>query len=780
MLGPYEVLDPVGAGGMGEVYRARDTRLGRVVAIKLIRAEFGGREDFRLRFEREARANSALNHPNICSVYDVGEHEGHAYLVMEYIEGETLASCLKNGPLSAETASSFALQIADALIAAHAAGIVHRDLKPANVKITGPASGDPSRVKVLDFGLAKTVEPEPQPGINLSEALTVTATEGGKIVGTPGYMSPEQALGKSIDTRSDIWAFGCILYEMLTGQRAFKGETATDTIAKVLEREPDWQPLPTSTPSAVRDLIRQCLEKDPSRRPPDMRTVRARLAAGARGWQPSRQLLLALAAVLVLAVLAALRPLVLKERLSGPATAIRSIAVLPLANYSGDAGQEFFVDGMTDELTSDLSKLGALRVISRTSAMNYKGTRKPLKTIAKELGVDAVVEGSVLRSGQKVRIVAQLIDAANDRHMWSETYDREVQDVLRMQSEVAQAIAREIKVAVTPEEKARLASARTVNPEAYELYLKAMFFINKMTPDGFDKGVAYLQQAVDKDPSDPFAYAALALGWGIIGHDRFPDALPKAKAAARRSLELGGDVPLAYLALGMSEQYFDWDAASAAKHFQRALELNPNLAEARRHVSWLLRLMGRPKDGLAEMKRAAELEPLDPLFPADYGWQLHSEHQLDAAMVQIRKSLELDPKFTEALSVQGFILADQGKFEEALAAHRAAAAADAEWKWPLAMTWCRMGRKDEALKIAAELKKKPGPMDQWALAVMYAAMGENDESLHWLEEAWKSRFSWVPWVLLDHGLVDGPVRNDPRFKAMVSRLGPPPSPNLLP
>jgi TolB-like protein/Tfp pilus assembly protein PilF len=594
-------------------------------------------------------------------------------------------------------------------------------------------------------------------------------------------MSPEQALGKVVDKRSDIWAFGCVLYELLTGRRAFAGETATDTIAKVLEREPNWQPLPSSTPAEVRDLLRRCLDKDPNRRMGDMREVRGRVEkalAASHRWRPTRAQVLVMAGaalVVLLAVFFGLRPGGLRQGLPGPAAraTIRSIAVLPLANYSGDAGQEYFADGMTDELTSDLAKLGALRVIARTSAMNYKGTHKSLKVIAKELGVDAVVEGSVLRAGQRVRIVAQLILGSTESHLWSETYERDVQDVLRLQSEVAQAIAREIKIVVTPEEKARLAAARTVKPEAYETYLKAMFFVNKFTPEGFEKGIAYLQQAVDKDPGDPFAYAALALGYGVVGHDRFPDALPRAKAAARRSLELGGEVPLAYLALAMAEIYSDWDYAAGARDLRRALELNPNLAEARRHYSWYLRLLGRNPESLAEMKRAASLEPLTPLFPADYGWQLLEDGQLDAALEQERKSLELDPKFAQALAIAGWIYVEKGMYPEALAAHQKAAAADEDWRFPLATTYARMGRKDDARKIAAALKKKPGPMDQWALAMIYAALGEKDEAFRWLEAAYKSRFSWMPWTVNDPKFGFAPLRDDPRFQDLARRVGVP-------
>jgi len=769
-LGPYRIEAPLGAGGMGEVFRARDTRLGRTVAIKLVRTEFAGREDFRRRFETEARATSALNHPHICTVHDVGEYEGQAYLVMEYVEGETLAARLDKGPLPMALALRYAAQVADALATAHNAGILHRDLKPANVKVTPD-----NRIKVLDFGLAKVIPDRPT-DVGMSATPTATMTEEGRILGTPAYVSPEQARGKTLDKRSDVWAFGCLLYELLTGQRAFHGETITDTIAKVLERDPDWDLLPSSTPASVRDLLRQCLEKDVNQRLADLADVRQQLeeaAAAPRSTRIGRLQAVAVAAAglaLLVAGFLALRGM--RERPTVQPGTIRSIAVLPLANYSGPS-EEYYADGMTEALTADLAKLGALRVISRTSAMNFKGSHKPLPEIAKELHVDALVEGSFTRVGQRIRIVAQLI-GANDVHLWAETYERDEQDVLRLQGEVAQAIANEIKVKVTPEEKARLTAKRTVNPEAYQTCLKAMFFLNKFTEDGFDKGVTYLQQAVEKDPGDPFAYAALGLGYGLIGHDRHPDALPRAKAAARKSIELGGSVPEAYLALAMAELYSDWDYAAGVRDLQRALELNPNLAEARRNYSWAYRLVGRNQDGLAEMKHATELEPLTPLFPSDYAWQLQSDGQPDAALEQTRKALELDPKFAEGLAVQGFAYADKQMYNEALAAHRKAAEADAEWKWPLATTYARMGRKDEARKIAADIAVQPDPMAQWSLGVIYAALGDSDQAFRWMEAAYKSRFSWVPWVFADPGFVFHSLRDDPRFQDMARRVGVPP------
>ena len=463
-------------------------------------------------------------------------------------------------------------------------------------------------------------------------------------------------------------------------------------------------------------------------------------------------------------------------RLRRGAPVIRSVAVLPLLNLSGDPEQEYFSDGMTDALTADLAKLRSLRVISRTSAMSYKGTRKPVPAIARELNVDALVEGSVMRAGERVRITVQLIQASTDTHLWAATYERDVRDALRLQGEVAQAIAREIGVAVTPAERARLAARPPVKPEAYEAYLKGMFHLNKFTVEGFGRGMAHLQQAVEKDPADSFAYGALALGYSIMGHDRFPDAFARAKAAARKSLELGGPLAEAHAALGMEELYSAWNLSSAGQELGRALELNPNFAEAHRHYSWYLRLLGRYEEGLAEMKRAEELEPLVPLFPADLAWQYFEQGQVDAASAAARRSLELNPSFAEGLAVAGWIYTQRGMYDQALAAHQKAAGADPAWKWPLGRTYALLGRKDEARKIAAEMAKQPGPMEQWGLAVIYAALGEKDQAFRWLEAAYKSRFSWMPWIAdfsrLEVDLFT-PLRGDPRFGDLTRRIGVP-------
>jgi TolB-like protein/DNA-binding winged helix-turn-helix (wHTH) protein len=459
---------------------------------------------------------------------------------------------------------------------------------------------------------------------------------------------------------------------------------------------------------------------------------------------------------------------------AGASPPIRSIAVLPLVNLSHDAEQEYFTDGMTEALTSDLAQIGSVRVISRTSAMTYKASRKPLRAIAGELQVDALVEGSVLHSGQRVRVVAHLINSSTDMHVWSGTYERDLRDVLKLQSELAQAIAREIRAALSLQEAAHLATRRAVKPEAYEAYLKGMFYLNKFTPDGFERGIAYLHQATENDPSDPFAYAALALGYAMAGHERFPDAFSRSKAAALKSLDLGGPLAEAYAALGMQEMYWEWDIARGGRDLERALALNPNFAEARRNYSWYLRLLGKRKEGLEEMRRAEMLDPLEPQISADFAWQYLAEGDYDASLTEAQKALDVNPSFCQALAITGWVYAAKGRPAEAIALQKRAGATDSAWKWPLGRTYALMGLDAEAKAVAADIEKNPGPMDQWGLVVIYSALGERDRAFRWLEVAYQSRFSWVPWIsayAVPSQDAFARLRDDRRFDDLVRRIG---------
>jgi TolB-like protein len=460
----------------------------------------------------------------------------------------------------------------------------------------------------------------------------------------------------------------------------------------------------------------------------------------------------------------------LRDRIKGRTARgdITSIAVLPLENMMGDSEEEYFVEGMHEALITELSQISALKVIARTSVQRFKNTETPVRDIARNLGVDAVVEGSVLRSGVTVRITAQLIDGTTEGHLWADSYQRELRDILALQSEVAQAIAREIRVTLTSEEQTRLAKTRPVNSEAYEAYLKGMFHLNQFTPEGFEKGLAYLNEAIEKDPTDPMPYARLALGYSLIGHERMPDAFTRARVAARKALELGGTLAETELALAQVKLYYDWDWAAGVAGYRHALELNPSLAEAHRHYSWYLNMVGRKDEAFAEMRQGGKLDPLAPIFAADLGWQYWFAEQYDVAIEKAEKSLELNPNFAEALCVVGYAYTAKGMYQEAVQAHKKMAAADRDWRWPLGRTYALAGRQDEARKLAAELEKEPTPMNAWGLAGIYSALGDKDKAFRWLEEAYKLRFSLMPWVGKDHSFA--PLRSDPRFQDLLRRM----------
>ncbi len=728
----YRILEKLGGGGMGVVYRARDQHLDRDVALKVLPTGMLADETARSRFRREALTLSRLNHPGIAVVHDFDSENGVDFLTMEYVAGETLAAKVAGGPLPEEAIITLGTQIAEALDDAHEHKIIHRDLKPGNVMVNSKG-----RVKVLDFGLAKLVKPTEVDAATASLA----ETQAGAVMGTVPYMAPEQLQGKVVDARADIYALGTVLYEMATGQRPFREKQSSPLIAAILT-EPPQPPreLNRQVSPGLEAVILKALEKNPHER-----------------YQSAREVLEDL------------------RRLSVPGSAvgvqrpkIQSIAVLPLANLSGDPQQEYFADGMTEELITNLAKISALKVISRTSMMQYKSTKKSLPQIAEELNVDALIEGSVLREGGQVRITAQLIQASTDQHLWAESYQRDLRGVLALQSEIASAIGDKVRAAVTPSERARLARARTVNPEAYESYLKGKFYLNKMTPEGFEKGLAYLKQAVEIDPTDPLPYAGLALGYSLIGHEAIPDNLIPAKAAALKALELDPTLLDAREALAEIKLYWDWDWTGAEEAFERLLAQNPNLPEVHAHYSWYLELMGRVDGAHAEMKRASVLDPLTPLWPAWQGWQFWKTGQYDKTLDGARKALELNPDFPWGLYVLGVGYAEKGMYEQAISAHQKAAGVSPTVRWALGYTYAVAGQREAAQKIATELIRKPLPMDTWGLAEIYTGLGDKDEAFRWLDRCAALRFTWMPWITNEPPFK--PLRPDPRFQALVRRM----------
>ena len=692
---------------------------------------------------------------------------------MELVDGQTLRELLSEGPLSTKKTLAIATQIAGGLTKAHAAGIVHRDLKPENLMVT-----EDGLVKILDFGLAKLI---PQGSDIDPEMATVTkATRQGTILGTVQYMSPEQAAGRAVDYRSDQFSFGSILYEMLTGQLAFGKDTVPQTLAAIIEGEPE--PLSKradEAPDQLLAIVERCLAKEPDERFEETKELAAELESvpdtTSLARRTRRRALWLAATVLVSAL--GLNVFGLRDWVSSNLTPapIDSIAVLPLRNLSGDPEQEYFTDGMTEALMTDLAKIGALKVISRRSIMRYKGSDKPLREIAEELDVDAIVEGSTLRVGDRVRITAQLIDPETDQALWADSYERDLQDVLLLQSEVAQAIARQIQVAVTPEESERLASARPVNPEAHEAYLKGMFHWQNLSAADLDAALSYFELALEKDPDYALAYVGIGRVWAgrqQMGYAPAREATPIQKAAILKAMELDESLAEAYSGLAILKTWGEWDWPAADRAFERAIELNPNHAEARAYYAHFLNIMGRPDEAMAQIERALELDPFNALYQALYGEDLVWVRRYDDAIAQFRKALTTSPNLRFALTGISRALHLKGLYEDALTAHKLflARVGDRELEEALTQGYAEGGYPGAMRQLAETdaARSRTTHVVAFGVASLYLRAGENERALEWLERSFDARESQMAYLSLNP-LFDS-LRDEPRFQDLVRRM----------
>jgi TolB-like protein/Tfp pilus assembly protein PilF len=772
-LGEYRIVELIGAGGMGEVYRAYDPRLDREVAIKVLPERVAKDADRLARFHREARAVAKLAHPNILEIWDFGSEDGVTYAVMELLEGSALSKLIPPDGLSWQRAVEIGAAIADGLAAAHAKGVVHRDLKPDNLFVTSDG-----RVKVLDFGLARLDQPVDTEGETRSEAPALTGA--GTVLGTVGFMSPEQVRGEPADHRSDIFSLGCVLYGMVAGRGPFKRETAPDSMAAVLREEPRrLSELAESIPPELERTVIRCLEKNPSARfqsTADLAFALRSISPG--GDQPSAMpevkgrglgwpWIGAAATVAVLLVLAGVL-LVPRAREGGGSARtgeIDAIAVLPLENLTGDSEEDYFAMGMTEALIADLARIKALRVISRQSVERFKDTDTPLPEIAATLGVDAVVEGSVLRAGNQVRITTQLIRADPEEHLWAESYQRELEDILALQSEVARRIAREIKVTVTAQEESRLAHASQVDPEAHELYLRARSFSSRGV---HQESIELYNRAIAKDPGFALAYAGLAEQ--EVFHLPSKEMMPAARAHALKALAIDPDLAEARAVLALAKLYFDWDWHGAEQDFLEAIELGPASATAHHRYSFYLTAMKRFSEAREELRTARALDPLNAFISVDLARTFYYERLFDQAIDGYDAILELNPDFYWALLLRGFALEQMERYREAAASLIEArlSVGDQHMAEGLRKGFERGGYDGFLRAWANHWGTSPTRAQPTSVAMVKAKLGDVDAAIEWLERGYDERTRYM--INLDIEPQFDSLRSDPRFQDILRRM----------
>jgi len=773
-FGHYTILEKIGAGGMGHVYRARDMRLERDVAIKVLPPGSLADAATRKRFRQEALALSKLNHPNVATVHDFNTQDDVDFIVMEYITGKTLTAVIGSVGLPEKQIANFGMQLAEGLSAAHEHGILHRDLKPSNILVT-----QDNRVKICDFGLAKLLEP-----------ITDTDSTDSHLhsaAGTLTYMAPEQLLGEKLDARTDVYALGEVLYEMATGVRPFK-DTQSTRLTDAILHQPAIPPrnLNPKITGALEFVIAKCLEKDPANRYQSAAEVGVdlRRLSTSSSFVPTHspkrpghlwvwtRAALAIAALIGLIVFLRPKP---PAAIDNPAARINSIAVLPLENLTGDPAQDYFAAGMTEELINNLSKVSSLRVISRTSAMQYKGVHKPLPDIARELRVDAIVEGAVQRSGDHVRVTTQLI-GTDDRSLWSSAYDREMKDVLSMQGEVAGAIAKQIQLNVTPSEQQALSRERPVEPVAYELYLQGRYFWNKRTADDVKKALGLYRQALEKDPKSALAYSGIAESTMTLGPTLqvLPpeQAVADAKTAAIKAMELDPELAEPHVTLSQISLINDWDWKKAEDEIKKAIDLNPGSSAAHHWYGLFLGYQGKANEARRQIVQARESDPLSPILQANVGWTYYIEGDYAHAKQELEKTQQANPDFWVAHWGLGSTYVQIGELPEAVTELERAVQLSGRTPGALSSVgyaYARAGETAKAKKVLAELKSTgKSHVSSWDVAIVYAGLKDHQQALAWLERSAAEHSQSLPGLKVEPWFDE--LKNEPRFQDLMRKI----------